>query len=253
MKNTIHNFEKVYDQTIARIERSEEFSEKNKSLVRKFISQLQLEGVGKAKAIRYLGDMFTLNRLLKKDFDLATKDDLKRVIGEIQSYSHWKEETKNSFKIMVRKLFRAVYDIDEKGVYPEQVKFIKLVSRVSNKTMFEILTDEEIKSLIRVCTSLRDKAFMALLAESGCRISEIGTLQIKNVTFESGGARIIVHGKTGPRSILIIKSAPYLQIFINNHPSGDDPEAYLWHNGRGKRYFDYSTYTKPYPGYSSIV
>jgi hypothetical protein len=75
---------------------------------------------------------------------------------------------------------------------------------------------------------------MALLAESGCRISEIGTLQIKNVTFESGGARIIVHGKTGPRSILIIKSAPYLQIFINNHPSGDDPEAYLWHNGRGK-------------------
>jgi hypothetical protein len=51
MKNTIHNFEKVYDQTITRIENSTEFSEKNKSLVKKFISQFWL------KLVAYLSSL----------------------------------------------------------------------------------------------------------------------------------------------------------------------------------------------------
>jgi len=43
----------------------------------------------------------------------------------------------------------------------------------------------------------RDKAFISLLYESGCRIGELLNLKIKNVEFDANGAVLIVNVKTG--------------------------------------------------------
>ncbi len=59
--------------------------------------------------------------MLKKTFPEADKDDIRRIIGELNETS-LAEETKKGFKIMLRKFYRFIRGIEEKGVYPEEVK-----------------------------------------------------------------------------------------------------------------------------------
>jgi hypothetical protein len=41
-------------------------------------------------------------------------------------------------------------------------------------------------------------------------------------------------GKTGARRVRVISSAPYLREWLNKHPQGQMPEAYLWPGPRGE-------------------
>jgi len=145
------------------------------------------------------------------------------------------------FKIFLRKLYRFIRGIEEKGKYPEEVEWISIhIADNHKKLPEELLTEEEILRIIQKCDNLRDKALVAALAESGCRVSEIGTMKIKHVSFEEYGARLTVNGKTGMRKILVINSAPYLQEWLNRHPANANPESYLWVNSTGEIFLCYA-------------
>lgn len=78
------------------------------------------------------------------------------------------------------------------------------------------------------------------LFETGCRVGEIGSMQIKHVSFEKKFAKLTVRGKTGMRKVVVVNSIPYLQSLINHHPQGDDPNAPLWINPKGE-FLSYAT------------
>ena len=76
----------------------------------------------------------------------------------------------------------------------------------------------------------RNKAFIITLYESWARIGEIGTMHINDVTFEERYTALMLRGKTGSRRVIVVASTPYLNMWIQNHPQRDDPEAPLWVN-----------------------
>lgn len=76
--------------------------------------------------------------------------------------------------------------------------------------------------------SPRDKAYIITLYESGARIGEIGSLQIKDVIFEERYTALMLQGKTGTRRTIVVVATPRLNIWIQNHPFKNDPEALLW-------------------------
>jgi len=224
----IHNYEQRYRRILERIDETKDISNSNKKWIFGFRDYLLSEGIGLAKIERYMGDMFRFNRMLKKEFEEANKDDIRRVVSALNQ-EPLSEYTKRSFKIMMRKLYCYIRGIDERGVYPDEVRWMKMEIHGSHRKLPEdLLTEDEVRNMVQKCVCIRDKAFVSLLAESGCRISEIGMMKIRNVSFETYGARISVSGKTGSRKILIINSAPYLQEWINSHPNNDNPDAYLW-------------------------
>jgi len=96
-----------------------------------------------------------------------------------------------------------------------------------------LLSEEQILQMVNACKSVRDRAIVAVLYDSGCRIGEIRTMKIKSVTFDRYGAKIHVKGKTGERSLRLTISVPLLATWFNMHPRRDDPEAPLWLNSRG--------------------
>lgn len=104
------------------------------------------------------------------------------------------------------------------------------IKSISNNAKLpeEILTEEEIKKIAEAAYFKRDKAFVLALYESGARIGEFLPLKLKQVSFDEYGAILHVRGKTGSRRIRLIASAPALQEWIEEHPSKEDPEAYLW-------------------------
>jgi integrase len=101
----------------------------------------------------------------------------------------------------------------------------------------ELLTDEEIDALLEACSNPRDKAMVALLADTGLRIGAIASLRIRDLdlTGQAGYVSINedanVKGASG--TIPITWSEGYVSGYLNVHPRQGDPEAALIHKSRG--------------------
>ena len=238
----LHNYKRQLERQIELIQLSQEMSPENKQVALAFKDYLLSEGIGVAKIGRYLLDIRKFSRMLNKLFIGADDKDMRRVIAELEQ-TDLAPESKKCFKVMVRKLYRFLRGMTDKGAYPPEVKWISIaLHEHTRKLPEELLTEDESFAIVQACNNLRDKAFVASLAESGCRISEIGTMRIKHVSFEQHGARLTVNGKTGMRKILVISSSPYLQEWINCHPKNYDPESPIWHNPQSSDGF--LTYTR---------
>jgi integrase/recombinase XerD len=230
----IHNYKGRFERTIERVNESSDISKDNKEIILKFKDYCISEGIGLAKLERYIGDLMKYARMLNKYYPDASKEDIRRVIAGLEQ-SPLSPETRKGFKIMLRKLYRFIEGIEERGIYPEKVRWISInIPNNHKKLPEELLTDEEIKKIVQKCDNARDKALIAVLSESGCRVGEIGTLKIKHISFEETGARITVAGKTGMRKILVINSAPYLQQWINQHPTNALSDSWLWIGSNGE-------------------
>jgi integrase/recombinase XerD len=230
----IHNYQRTLERLIERISDSSNFSSKNKETALNFRDELLSQNISISKTGRYLQDVIWLNkRLSGKDFEEVTKEDIKRIVGEAnQEYtSEW---TKKGIKIFLKKFYKFIRGTEGKGKYPPEVNWFSVnISGANSKIPEELLTEKEMSELIKNAKTDRDKALMSILCESGCRVGEIGSMQIRHISFEIHGAKITVEGKTGMRKIPIIRSAPLLQAWLRNHPSNESIESPLWVNSKG--------------------
>jgi integrase len=134
--------------------------------------------------------------------------------------------TKLDFRITIKKFYKWLNGGEE---YPDSIRWIRTSEKLNNsKLPEELLTEEEIKKLVQYCQHSRDRALICILWESGCRVGELLSLQLKHVSFEETLTRITVQGKTGMRRIPLIDSTPYLAEWMENHPQKGNPEAPLW-------------------------
>lgn len=226
----LHNYKKQFQRQVELLIEDKNILPENKDVALKFKDYLIGQSISFGKIGRYILDIRKFCKLLNKPFKEANKDDIRRVIAEMEQ-SELAPETKKCFKVMIRKLYRFIYDIHEKNVYPDVVKGISIsIPRNKKKMPDELLTEEEIGKMIQHCNSMRNKAFISTLYESGCRVSEIGMMKIKHVATGQTVTRITVTGKTGSRKIPLISSVPYLQQWLNEHPKNNNPDAYLWYN-----------------------
>lgn len=236
----LYNKQGMYDRALSSILQSKVVLKENKQTILRFVDYLRSENLSISRITRYFNDLKKLDGLLRKPFEKATKEDIRRVVAELNNLP-LSEASKKEVKILIRKLYCFLRGVEKKGDYPDEVKWMTLNLPSNHKKLpEELLTEQEIQETIRKCSTARDKALIAVLAESGCRVSEIGTRQIKHIAFEQHGTRITVDGKTGMRKILVINSTPYLQEWINCHPNNHEPEAPLWHNPQKKGFLSYA-------------
>ena len=142
------------------------------------------------------------------------------------------ESTVNLRRHLIRKFFAYVHGYETRG-YPPVVDWMK-VKRIGRDRKHKInpsdlLTPEEIYTIISCTESPRDRALVSLIAESGIRVGEASVLRIKDLKHTEYGLEIDVNGKTGPRSIPLVVCKPDLQIWLNNfHMFAADPKAPLF-------------------------
>ena len=111
---------------------------------------------------------------------------------------------------------------------PEEVRWIKTAFKKKRLLPEALLTGEELKKLAEAAENPRDRALILIHYESGCRIGETLSLRIMHVAFDKHGAVLMVDGKTGPRRVRIIASAPALASWLSMHPLRNDSNAPLW-------------------------
>ncbi len=234
-----HRFEKQYQVSIVNLWKRH-ISEDDKILIERFLKKNRSDGIGYARLRKLSQTLPMISEKLKVGFENAKESHIRDIVREYEEgdFSYW---TRHDVKVIIKKFYKWLNN-DE---YPQPVKWINTTIPYSQKMQpkdSDLLTDEDIKKLIENTDHPRNKALIAVLAESGARIGEVGNLTINRVNVDANGAVLSVHGKTGSRRIRIITSTPYLVNWINNHPEKNNPHAPLWVSVGSKEYHQIMTY-----------
>ncbi|GFN40081.1 MAG: integrase [Marine Group I thaumarchaeote] len=229
----VHDYDKIIEQFYSLIDRH--LSKNNAELIRKYDRALVNDSLAKATRSKNLSTLLSLSRLLEKDWQDTTKEDIEDVVYKVnQKYSGNGQETNTTVdhKKILKRFYRwfklGSRDFKEVGDPPE-TRWIRTRKVKDAITREQLISAEDLKKLLDVCGgNLRDRAFIHCHAEAGTRPGEILNLKIKHVKFDKYGTILAVDGKTGPRTVRLIKSTPDLADYLDKHPYRSDSNAPLW-------------------------
>ncbi len=212
-----------------------QISERNKELITEFDKTCTLEGLGISRRLKLMGTLTIFASVyMNKDFDKATKDDLKDAFLALEGREDLKVWTIHSYKCVVKKFYRWISFGDsyrDKLEQPEIISWLRTGLSEKERPRVkasDILTENEVDRLIAVAEHPRDKAFIAMIYELGARIGEIGNMTIKDISRDEHSFILDLSGKTGHRTPRIVTSDPYLTSWLNVHPLKENPNAPLW-------------------------
>lgn len=226
----------VYLQREIRKLDSIDISQESREKIREFIDDLTFAGLSDGRKYAYIIRLRKFAVMLGDRFLNPDKKDIKMAISSIMnSKVKWggtgehrpSENAIQSYYVTLKKFYKWL--LGNGKTYPECVEWIKFNSHPSHEIKPEALVtrEEEIK-LVNGCRNSRDRALISLLYDSGCRISELLTMKIRDLKFDDYGCIISVTGKTGFREVRIIgNSIYYLKEYLNDHPL-KEPDSWLF-------------------------
>lgn len=213
-----------------------ELSESNVKLISQYDMEMVRQSIAIATKQKHLRTLLGLTRILRKDWKSVEKNDIEKLVYEImQNYSdssgketNYSYDHKKILKIFFRWMKLGSREFAEVGDPPETARV--RMKKVRDKIIREdLLTEDDISRLLYACgENARDRALIDCHYEGGTRPGEILSLQIKHVKFDKYGANLHVDGKTGPRTVRLVKSTPNLANWLSVHPFRDDPDAFVW-------------------------
>lgn len=230
----VHSYDTGFIKAMERLE-SAPTSQINKDKIKGFVMNCRTEKLAKSTITNYLNLLTRMTARLKEtgfnknldemeqnDFDklqLHLEDVKKICAGEIRNY---KKVTKKFFSWLGN------------GEPPKWVSKIKLENIDSTVQPSDILTQADIDKLLAACRHPRNKAFIAVMLDSGMRVGALASTRVKNVEINQYGAILYISKTsrskktTAPKGIPITWSTGYLNQWLAVHPMKDDPEAPLW-------------------------
>lgn len=201
--------------------------EENKKAINDFFDHITARGLSRSRVLIYANRLVPLAKMFgETKFKDATQQDIQKIVAEIQM-REWSPVTKGIYKTSIKRFYKWLLGNDE--FYPECVRWLKKTQKERRNILpEELLVKDDVQKLIDVCENPRDKAFISILYETGCRIGEIAGIKIKHISFDEYGAQIMVDGKTGQRRVRIISSVHYLRYWLELHPLKANSDAFLW-------------------------
>ncbi|MFA4855992.1 MAG: tyrosine-type recombinase/integrase [archaeon] len=222
MKEYIHPYEHNLAREIERVKESQ-ILESNKELILKFHQHNLAQGISMPRMERQTSVLRKTACQMKKDFKALTKDDYVAFLAWMRQ-ENYKEGSIWTYKNILSVFHKWLNN----GTKPDCIAWFKN-KKLQNKILPEqLLSQEDIKNLIKAADNKRDKALISMLWETGARVGEIGNARIKDISFDDFGARVFLNGKTGMRKVRIVHSAPYLLDWFNEHPYSKNIDAPLW-------------------------
>ena len=174
-----------------------------------------------------------LDEALGKPFKEATREDIMKFFTDLQkrlarSTVHvWKGKTKTFYNWLFQLAPRE---------YPDCVKWLRVGNPRGTKTKGyvlplkpeDVLSKEDVLTLINVCDHPRDAAIISVMYETACEPCEALNMKVKSFQPDKYGGVVTLEGETGARRIRIVDSVPYLEAWLNVHPMRNRAEAPLW-------------------------
>lgn len=150
--------------------------------------------------------------------------------------SNYKDNTKRDLIIILKSFYLWLIENNQVNIPINKILAIKTPGKViSTKTAKDLLTAEEIESLVSCCTNSRDRALFLTMYEGGFRVGEIGCMKWSHVRFDDSGVVVHVTFKTEkPRYIRLIMSREALAAWKSDYPGPILDESMVFLNMHNK-------------------
>jgi len=237
----------LYEKELKLLEKSG-ISQKNIELITDFHNHLFSTECGEQRVSKLSGQLRFICRWLKalgvdRNLNELIQEDLTKLVAHINRMKEKSEETRADYRRCIKQFFKWYKDTDERiysksdderitadKFYKFVEKQIKRGSKVNKADPNSVLTEEEIDLIVETgAKNPRDKAFVSLLHETGCRIGEFLNLRVGNITRKKDIFELYIpFGKTGPRVVFVRKSIPSLLRYLDVHPFKNNNNSFLW-------------------------
>ncbi|MBT3395517.1 tyrosine-type recombinase/integrase [archaeon] len=226
-----------------------DISEINKQLIRDFQNYLFSSGSGEkrvAKLTAQFINMFSFKeangKVISINLDNVTRKDVLNIVAYINRIDRLSEATKSDYRRCIKQFFKWFQEedvrvdsedrndrIEAKKLYSYIEKELSISYKKKQIDPSTILSDEEIENVVRKgCRSIKEKAFIKFLHETGIRAGEMLNLHLKHIEIKKNIGVAYVDGKTGRRAVQFTRSMPYIVQWLESHPFKDDNDSFLW-------------------------
>lgn len=243
----IHQFSKRMTKALEKIEHGQ-LSAQNKHDLLAYNDHLACNENAPARRIKELQTLRSFAEITQKDFSDTRKEDLEQFLTSLaqkQEEGNLSIWTRYDYHKVLKKFFKwLANDTDVSWIKTRVPK-----GKQPKLARAEFLLEEEVTRLIESADNARDQAFISILWDYGARISEVGNLTWKDITFDQGGGVTTrLKGKTGERNPWAIDCVPALKRWhaITPHKEPDDP---VW---LANDQFKSKTYLRKHMGYSGL-
>ncbi|MFC1716111.1 tyrosine-type recombinase/integrase [Candidatus Poribacteria bacterium] len=223
----IHRFDLRMASIEKKISKDRNILPSNRKKIMEFEELCIACGLKPSTITKDLHSLWFIGTHISKPFKRATKKDIIKLCRDIKSQS-WTEKTKRTHQCILKKFYKWLYGMEQKGQYPEIVAWVETTERKDRNKFPDIITEEELEQMLQAADNPRDKALTLLLFETGARIGELLNIKLKHIAFQDNVGFISLNGKTGPRRVTVVASVPILASHIDMHPFKDDPESFLF-------------------------
>ena len=190
----------------------------------------RLEVIHKLKLLAEFHNPKSFREMTRQDI-LEYLDSLRKP-ESVDPLHKWKG-THEVSRIFLLRFFKWLYAPDKEPKNrpkPDTMQQIPKIKRLEESIYkpTDMWTEEDDALFYKYCPSMRDRCYLAVANDTGCRVDELLKLKIKDVVIEkldSGhhSARIRVNGKTGTRDVTITNSYPFLKEWLSHsHPYGNN-------------------------------
>jgi integrase/recombinase XerD len=224
------------------------FSTCNAKIACEFLDRLIIENKSYGRIANYAEG---IKRILdiKDDKKISnwTKKEIE-FVHKVLAESNYENSTKKDTLTALKRLYHyAVHDEmadKSKGKdYDPNVSWIVpsyFRDRYEKIQAKDLLTDPELEKLFKAVKEVskgryvkRNVAALVTLFEGSFRPGELLNIRIGGIQFEEDFVRVHTTGKTGPKTLALVTSFVPIKEWLAEHPSSDDPDAFLWyHNNK---------------------
>jgi len=227
--------------------KNSDISPRNKELIEQYnLFNLSTGKRGDLRRAKLMGELRKIAEWIKelgiKDLDSLDKNEAVKLIAHING-QRLKVRTKTDYRKGLKQFYAWFKEEDprhyseDKRVQEELRRFYHFIEKetsgdckVTQANPETIITDEDCQKVLeRGCFMPKERAFISLLHETGCRASEFLNLKISDLKLKQNLLEIHVpDGKTGRRVIFATKSIPHILRYLEGHPLKENKNAYLW-------------------------
>ena len=218
----IHNTRRYLAREMERLG-TEAIPDGAKQRIMDFVSEGAALGLSPARQYHYLLRLRLIAKAMGEHFLSPSREDIRDFLFQLTT-SGYSPNTIRDIKSVIKRFYRWHFADQDKANHV--VGWIRPLRSVRHDKPDCIITADEFDRMMNVCHTLRDRTFISLLYDSGCRISEVLTLKVRDVTFDDYGAILIVSGKTGTRRVRLFgTSVPFLRKWVETRRAKQGSDA----------------------------
>ena len=245
-KIDVHKTTARYEQAFASFEHDQTICAENRRHILDFLNACQLgktvfgrekKRINERRLLKYLYTLRRINEWLgNKDFKAITQTEMEHFIARVDrnaldktvqgitgpmSYADW---TRRDIKVCIKKFYKWL--LGDGRQFPDIVAWIDTYIRDRAPPC---LTLEEVRRCVDHATTVKGKALLWTLFESGTRAEEL--LNVRLAHIKDKGTHFLIwieFPKTYKRNLPVFEGYQHLKGWLEHHPNRDDPHAQLF-------------------------